>query len=61
MSTVTRVTHPETPGNPCDSRRRETMDTDANALEAARDIGYHQMADHDQQTLIERQIGRAHV
>ena len=30
------------------------MDTDANALEAARDIGYHQMADHDQQTLIER-------
>ena len=28
------------------------MDTDANA--AARDIGYHQMADHDQRTLIER-------
>ena len=30
------------------------MDTDANALEAARNTGYHQMADHDQQTLIER-------
>ena len=30
------------------------MDTDADALEAAHDIGYHQMADHDQQTLIER-------
>jgi hypothetical protein len=30
------------------------MDADASALEAAHDIGYHQMADHDQQTLIER-------
>ena len=29
------------------------MNTDANALEA-RNTGYHQMADHDQHTLIER-------
>jgi hypothetical protein len=54
VSTVTRVTPPETPGNPCDPRRRETMDTDGNALESARNTGYHQMADHDQPTLIER-------
>ncbi|HTX07992.1 MAG TPA: hypothetical protein VME22_05235 [Solirubrobacteraceae bacterium] len=30
------------------------MDTDRNALESARNTGYHQMADHDQHTLIER-------
>jgi hypothetical protein len=30
------------------------MDTDGNALESARNTGYHQMADHDQHTLIER-------
>jgi hypothetical protein len=30
------------------------MDTDDNALESARNTGYHQMADHDQHTLIER-------
>ena len=30
------------------------MDTNGNALELARNTGYHQMADHDQHTLIER-------
>jgi hypothetical protein len=30
------------------------MNTDRNALESARNTGYHQMADHDQHTLIER-------
>ena len=30
------------------------MDTDSNALESARNTGYHQMAHHDQPTLIER-------
>jgi hypothetical protein len=30
------------------------MDTDGNALESTRNTGYHQMADHDQHTLIER-------
>ena len=30
------------------------MNTDDNILESARNTGYHQMADHDQHTLIER-------